>query len=148
MKRIHSLIAGFLLLIVSVPGFAQTQPAASALNAESIDAYQFLQARLASSEGDYGTAIDILGKLIEKDPTDATLRYERASVYLSMRQPEKAEVDLQKAISLEPKFYDAQKLLGRLEIDRSGGGTETRSPRLSSTFRLHSRSSRMISAAA
>jgi predicted Zn-dependent protease len=85
------------------------------------DMYAFMAARLAAERGEFSRALDLLGELIEKRPNDPILRYERAEMYASAAKLEKAITELREVVKLSPKFYEAQRLLGRILIDTSGG---------------------------
>jgi tetratricopeptide (TPR) repeat protein len=109
-QRFLGLIA--LAFLTAAPAAAQNwQP----------DLFQFLQARLASERGDFGTAIAMLDQLIERDPTDPILRYERAMMQLDAGRIDRAELELRQIVRSSPDFYDAQRLLGRVLLDRSRG---------------------------
>jgi predicted Zn-dependent protease len=109
-QRVLGLIA--LLSLTAAPVAAQNwQP----------DLFQFLQARLASERGDFGTAISMLDQLIERDPADPVLRYERAMMQLDAGRIDRAELELRQIVRTTPDFYDAQRLLGRVLLDRSRG---------------------------
>lgn len=108
-------------LFMAVMVWASLAAPVSAGPASSPDPYAFLMARIASEEGRYREALELFSQLIEREPRNAILHLERAEVFLATRQPAKAEEDLRKAVEIDPDLYDAQKLLGRVLLDRSGG---------------------------
>ncbi|MFA6955982.1 MAG: tetratricopeptide repeat protein [Thermoanaerobaculia bacterium] len=85
------------------------------------DMYAFMEARLAAEDGDYSRALDLMGELIDKKPNDEVLRYERSDIYASAAKLDKAIAELREAVRLNPKFYEAERLLGRLLVDTSEG---------------------------
>ena len=96
------------------PAFAADAPAASR-------EFDFLMARLAANEGDFDRALRLIDKVLAVDPGDPILIYERASIMADAQQLERAETELKKLVERYPDFYDANRLLGRLILDRSGG---------------------------
>lgn len=83
--------------------------------------YGFLSARLAAERGEFSRALDLIDELIDKNPTDPVLRYERAEIYAAAAKLDKAIAELREVVKLSPTFYEAQRLLGRILIDTSGG---------------------------
>lgn len=114
-RRTLILLAVF--AVFAVPAWAAPQQDTGASEQE----HQFLLGRLAAEEGNLATATEIFTKLINDSPDDPVLRFERASVYLASRKVDLAEDDLRIAVAKDPKFYDAEKLLGRILLDQSGG---------------------------
>ncbi|MGK2856769.1 MAG: tetratricopeptide repeat protein [Thermoanaerobaculia bacterium] len=86
--------------------------------------YGFLAARMAAERGEFSRALDLIGEVIEKNPTDPVLRYERAEIYATAAKLDKAITELREVVKLSPKFYEAQRLLGRILIDTSAGNRE------------------------
>src|SRR5687767_739399 len=82
--------------------------------------HEFLLAKLAAEEGRFDEAIQRLDKVIAKTPNDPVLLYERALVLLDTGQIGRAETDLRKVAQQSPDFYDANRLLGRVLLDRAG----------------------------
>lgn len=101
-----------------------TTTLAVAAQEEPDEMYGFMAARLAAERGEYSRAIDLISKVIEKNPTDSVLRYERAEIYAAAAKLDKAIAELREVVKLSPKFYEAQRLLGRILIDTSGGNRE------------------------
>lgn len=79
----------------------------------------FIQAKLAASEGRFEEAFGLMDKVIASDPHDPVLLFERASMLADAGKADRAESELRKVIAVKPDFYDAQRLLGRLILDRS-----------------------------
>ncbi|MGZ4810780.1 MAG: tetratricopeptide repeat protein, partial [Thermoanaerobaculia bacterium] len=82
--------------------------------------YDFLVAKMAASEGRFDEALSRIDRVIEKNPDNPVLLYERAMIYIDSVKPEKAETELRKLIAAHPDFYDAQRILGRILLDRAG----------------------------
>jgi tetratricopeptide (TPR) repeat protein len=82
--------------------------------------YDFLVAKMAASEGRYDEALSRIDRVIEKNPGNPVLLYERAMIFIDSARPERAEMELRKLIAAHPDFYDAQRILGRILLDRSG----------------------------
>lgn len=83
--------------------------------------YGFMAARLAAERGEFSRALDLIDEVIQKNPGDPVLRYERAEIYASAAKLDKAIAELREVVKLSPTFYEAQRLLGRILIDTSGG---------------------------
>jgi tetratricopeptide (TPR) repeat protein len=86
----------------------------------SEDPYEFILAKLAADEGRFDEALSRLDKLAQKNPNDAVLRFERAMIMLDASRLVDAEAELRKAVVIQPNFFDAERILGRLLLDRSG----------------------------
>jgi tetratricopeptide (TPR) repeat protein len=48
------------------------------------------------------------------------LLYERAMILVDASRIDKAEAELRKVVTIKPDFYDAQRILGRILLDRAG----------------------------
>jgi predicted Zn-dependent protease len=101
-----------LLVLVALPLTGQTFSSAP---------HNFIMARMAADEGDYDRALKLLDQVLETNPNDPVVLFERASTLLDARNFDRAENELRKLVAVNPEFYDAQRLLGRLLLDRSGG---------------------------
>jgi predicted Zn-dependent protease len=111
---IKSLSFAALLLVLAAPSApAQVQP--------GTDAYDFMMAKLAAEDADFSEALSRIDKVIERNPTDPILLYERAIILLDASKVDRGEAELRKLVAAHPDFYDAQRILGRLLFDRSGG---------------------------
>lgn len=111
MKKMMLLTASALL--VAAAAFAQ-EPSSSS------DPYDFLQAKLAAADGKFDQALSLLDKVIARNPNNATLLYEHATMLIDAGRTDKAEAELRKVTAEQPNFYDAQRLLGRMLLDRAG----------------------------
>src|SRR3982074_242490 len=107
-KTLTFLLLSTLLAVPSV--MAQEQP--------GTDAYEFMMAKLAADQANYGEALSRIDKVIEHHPDDAVLLYERALILLDASKIDRAESELRKIVAAHPDFYDAQRILGRLLFDR------------------------------
>ncbi|HEU5162634.1 MAG TPA: tetratricopeptide repeat protein [Thermoanaerobaculia bacterium] len=94
---------------------------ASPAGAPSSPALDYMQARLAANAGDYDTALRLMERLVEREPANPVLLFERARTLVDAQRIPRAESELRKLVALAPDFYDANRLLGRLLVDRSGG---------------------------
>ncbi|MFP5245861.1 MAG: tetratricopeptide repeat protein, partial [Thermoanaerobaculia bacterium] len=76
--------------------------------------------KMAAEEGRYDEALDRLDKVINKNPNDPVLLYERAMIFIDAGRIERAENELRKVVAKSPDFYDANRVLGRVLLDRAG----------------------------
>jgi predicted Zn-dependent protease len=83
--------------------------------------YDFLTAKLAAEDGRYDEALSLLDKVIQKSPDNPVLLFERAMVLIDASRVDRAETELRHVAEISPDFYDAQRVLGRLMLDRSNG---------------------------
>ncbi|MEO8217763.1 MAG: tetratricopeptide repeat protein [Acidobacteriota bacterium] len=107
------------LIPVLLTALVAASPLAAQIN--SGEAYDFLLGKMAEKSGNLDEAIKKIDKVIESTPGDPVLLYERSMLYVEASKLEKAEIELRKLIKLYPHFYDAERLLGRILLDRSGG---------------------------
>jgi tetratricopeptide (TPR) repeat protein len=96
----------------SLPAVAQ-EPAAD-------DSYEFILAKLAADDGRFDDALSRLDKLVAKTPQNAVLLYERALILIDASKIDAAEAELRKVVTIQPNFYDAERVLGRVLLDRAG----------------------------
>jgi predicted Zn-dependent protease len=82
--------------------------------------HEFLLAKLAAEEGRYDEALNRLDKVIAKNPADEVLLYERAMILLDAGRIERAETELRAVVQKSPEFYDGNRVLGRVLLDRAG----------------------------
>ncbi len=87
----------------------------------SVDPASFLEARFAADEGKFDRALLLLTQVIEKNPGNPVLLYERANVAYEAARFTQAEAELVALTKQFPTFYDAHKLLGRFYLEQSGG---------------------------
>jgi tetratricopeptide (TPR) repeat protein len=104
------------VVLLALLGFALAAPAQE----YSDDPYEFILAKLAADDGRFDEALTRLDKLVQKNPDNAVLRFERAMVMLDASRNDAAEAELRKVVQLQPNFYDAERILGRLLLDRAG----------------------------
>ena len=110
MKKLPLLLL-FLLSFSAVAAVAQEA---------SSDPYEFILSKLAAEDGRYDEALSRLDKIIERHPGDTILLYERAMILEDASRMDRAESELRKVVAASPQFYDAQRALGRLLLDRAG----------------------------
>ncbi|HEV7921135.1 MAG TPA: tetratricopeptide repeat protein [Thermoanaerobaculia bacterium] len=103
-----------LLVASTLTAAAQTQQAQV-----PSEPYDFVLAKMAASEGKYDEALSRLDKVIEKTPDDPTLLYERAMILIDAGKSDRGEAELRKVVVANPGFYEAQRILGRLLLERS-----------------------------
>jgi tetratricopeptide (TPR) repeat protein len=103
-----------LMLLLPVSVGAQVQPV------NSDDSYDFILAKLAAEDGRYDEALAKVDKLVAKNPGNVVLQYERAMMLIDASRVDDAEAALRKVVTANPEFYDAQRMLGRIIIDRAG----------------------------
>ncbi|HVS32936.1 MAG TPA: tetratricopeptide repeat protein [Thermoanaerobaculia bacterium] len=84
------------------------------------DPYDFLMAKLAADEGRYDEALSRIEKVIGKDPQNPVLLFERAMILMDAGRLDRAEPELRRLVAKSPDFYDAQRVLGRVLLDRAG----------------------------
>ncbi len=86
----------------------------------SEDPYEFILAKLAAEDGKYDDALARIDKVIARQPDNGVLLFERAMILIDAGRPSLAETELRKATTVHPDFFDAQRVLGRLLLDRAG----------------------------
>jgi tetratricopeptide (TPR) repeat protein len=112
MKSMRKLILlAAAVLSIAVTASAQDYPS---------EPYEFILAKLASAEGRFDEALGHLDKVLEKEPDNSVLLYERAMILVDASRIDKAEAELRKVVTIKPEFYDAQRILGRILLDRAG----------------------------
>lgn len=84
------------------------------------DPYEFILAKLAADDGRYDEALSRIDKIVARNPENAVVLYERALILVDASKTDAAEAELRKVVILQPKFYDAERLLGRVLLDRAG----------------------------
>lgn len=104
------------LLLLAVLSFGVPAGAAELPN----ESYDFLLSKLAAEEGRYDEALQRIDDVIAKSPGDPVLLYERALMLVDAGRVDRAESELRNVVEKHPDFYDAQRILGRLLLDRAG----------------------------
>jgi tetratricopeptide (TPR) repeat protein len=106
----------------------------------SEDPFEFILAKLAADDGRFDEALQRLDKLAQKNPDNAVLRFERAMIMLDASRTDAAEAELRKVVTIQPNFYDAERILGRLLLDRAGSDrakTDEALAHLQAAFRIN-----------
>jgi tetratricopeptide (TPR) repeat protein len=104
------------LLLLAVLSFTAAAGAQEFPN----EPYEFLLGKLAAEEGRFDEALKHLDRVIEKNPADPVLLYERAMVLIDAGRVDRAESELRGVLKTNPEFYDANRVLGRILLDRAG----------------------------
>ncbi|HEY8134318.1 MAG TPA: tetratricopeptide repeat protein [Thermoanaerobaculia bacterium] len=105
----------FLFLIV-----ACAFSAAAVAQEFSEDPYEFILAKLAAQDARYDEALSRMDKVLARNPDNTVLQFERAMILIDASRLDAAEGALRKVTTARPDFYDAQRVLGRLLLDRAG----------------------------
>src|ERR1051326_5884510 len=79
-----------------------------------------VEAKRAASDGHFDEALSLMDKVVAANPNDPVVLFERASMLVDAGKMDKGEAELRKVVSIKPDFYDAQRLLGRMLLDRAG----------------------------
>ena len=111
MKMMKRLMMAALLLLLAAAASAEEFPA---------EPYEFMLAKIAASEAHFDEALSLLDKVIAKNPNNAVLLFERASVLIDANRLDQAESELRKVVATNPDLYDAQRVLGRMMLERAG----------------------------
>lgn len=82
--------------------------------------HEFLLAKLAAEEGRYDEALNRIDRVIARNPDNPVLLYERAMMLIDAGRIDRAEGELREVVRVSPDFYDANRILGRLLLDRAG----------------------------
>lgn len=104
------------LLLIAVLSF----PTAAVAQEFPNEPHEFLLAKLAAEEGRFDEALNRLDKVIAKTPGDPVLLYERAMILIDAARIDRAEAELRKIAQQWPEFYEANRVLGRVLLDRAG----------------------------
>lgn len=86
----------------------------------SDDPYEFILAKLAADEGRLDEALSRIDKIVAKNPQNAVVLFERAMILVDASKIEAAESELRKVVAMQPNFFDAERVLGRVLLDRAG----------------------------
>ena len=97
--------------VFSVPAVAQDT---------ANDSYEFILAKLAAQDSRYDEALSRMDKIISRNPENSVLEFERAMILIDASKPDAAEAALRDVTTSHPDFFDAQRVLGRLLLDRAG----------------------------
>lgn len=113
MKTIMKKYSLLLLAVVFLSNAASAQEFPS-------EPHEFLLAKLAANEGRFDDALQHFDKVLATNPTDPVVLYERAMVLLDAGRVDRGEAELRKLLGYTPDFYDANRVLGRVLLDRAG----------------------------
>jgi tetratricopeptide (TPR) repeat protein len=86
----------------------------------SDDAYEFILAKLAADEGRLDEAITRIDKIAARNPQNTVVLFERAMILVDASKVDAAEAELRKVVAMQPNFFDAERILGRILLDRAG----------------------------
>ncbi len=111
MKKMTMLLTLLAVLASGTPAGAQEFPS---------EPHEFLLAKLASEEGRYDEALERIERVIAKNPDNPVLLYERAMMLIDAGRAESALTELRSVVEKNPTFYDANRVLGRLLLERAG----------------------------
>jgi len=104
------------LLLLALLAFS----AAAGAQETTDDPYEFILAKLAADDGRFDEALSRIDKIVAKNPQNAVILYERALILIDASKVDAAEAELRKVVALQPNFYDAERVLGRVLLDRAG----------------------------
>jgi tetratricopeptide (TPR) repeat protein len=113
--RTTRLLCALLLTLATATASVGAEPDRSS------GAWEFMMARLAANEGNFDEALRLMDRVLKTDPDNPILVFEKASILLDAQKLQRGESELRKLVQNQPNFYDANRLLGRLLLDRSGG---------------------------
>lgn len=82
--------------------------------------YEFLVAKFAAEEGRYDEALKLMDRVVASDPDNPVLLFERAMMLIDAGRVERALPELRRIAAMAPDFYDANRVLGRILLDRAG----------------------------
>jgi len=106
-----------LMIAAAAVLFAATLSAADEFPAEP---YEFMLAKIAASEARFDDALVLLDKVIQKNPQNGVLLFEKATVLIDAGRLDQAETELRKVVATTPDLFDAQRILGRMLLERAG----------------------------
>jgi tetratricopeptide (TPR) repeat protein len=107
----------FAVVVLAVMAFSV---AAQAQEQPSDDAYEFILAKLAADEGHLDEALSRIDKIIARNPQNSVVLFERAMLLVDASKVDAAEAELRKVVAMQPNFFDAERILGRVLLDRAG----------------------------
>src|SRR5437763_7629859 len=111
MKMMKTLMMAAALMTFAAAATAEEFPA---------EPYQFMLAKIAASEARFDDALSLLDKVIQKNPNNSVLMFEKASILIDAGRLDQAESELRKVVASAPDLYDAQRVLGRMLLERAG----------------------------
>jgi tetratricopeptide (TPR) repeat protein len=118
MKKCSLLLVAVMVAVLSLATAATAQEVSN--EGFPAEPAEFLLAKLAAEEGRFDEALTRLDKVIAKTPGNPVLLYERAMVLIDAGRIERAVTELREVVKTTPDFYDANRVLGRVLLDRAG----------------------------
>jgi predicted Zn-dependent protease len=112
MKTTMKKYALLLLAVLSLTTAAAAQEFPS-------EPHEFLLAKLAAEEGRFDEALNRLDKVIARNPGNEVLLFEKAMILLDAGRIDRAEAELRAVVQKAPDFYDGNRVLGRVLLDRA-----------------------------
>jgi tetratricopeptide (TPR) repeat protein len=103
-------------------GFAQSPAAAPAGDAAAQAYFEFLLARRLSGQGDPVGALEALKRAHALDPQSAEILAETAALHARQNRPTEAVATAERALKIDPKNLEANRMLGLLFAAWSDGG--------------------------
>lgn len=131
-----AVLLGLLLTFGTIAANAQ-EPSSPPSSDET---YEFILAKLAAEDGHFDDALATIDKLVARHPENTVLLYERAMIRIDAGRRDDAESDLRKVVAANATFYDAQRVLGRMILDRAGSDrnkVEEALPHLQAAYKLN-----------
>lgn len=114
------------LLMLTLAGggvaFAQSPAAAPASDSAAQAYFEFLLARRLSGQGDSAGALEALKRAHALDPESAEILAETAALYARQNRPTEAAATAERALKIDPKNLEANRMLGLLFAAWSDGG--------------------------
>jgi tetratricopeptide (TPR) repeat protein len=115
MRLIAAALALALTVAMAAPSTAQTPDPGF-----PTEPYDFMLAKVAADEGRFEEALTRIERVLEKNPNDPVVLFERAMILIDSGRIERAESELRRLTDRHPDFYDAQRIFGRIILDRAG----------------------------
>jgi tetratricopeptide (TPR) repeat protein len=106
----------FAFVLVAIMAFS----VAAQAQEPSDDPYEFILAKLAADEGRLDEAITRIDKIVARNPQNTVVLFERAMILVDASKVDAAEAELRKVVAMQPNFFDAERILGRILLDRAG----------------------------
>src|SRR5258708_10682297 len=137
--KIMKKCAVLLVLLLTFGAIAASAQEPSSLPS-SDETYQFTLAKLAAEDGHCDDALPEIDKPGARHRENTVLLYERAMIRIDAGRRDDAESDLRKVAAANATFDDAQRVLGRMILDRAGSDrskVEEALPHLQAAYKLN-----------